>query len=82
MNRIKELDDGRGKMFFRLRTSLKQAEAALDDRSGPFNSGLSGNTGRAVDFHEGEKMDSKELKDLIRGAVKLNASHWTRRPSR
>jgi hypothetical protein len=48
--------------------------AALDDPSGLFNSSLEGNTRRAIDFHEGEKIDAKALKTLIRAAVKLNAS--------
>ena len=48
--------------------------AALDDPSGLFNSSLEGNTRRAIDFHEGEKIDEKALKALIRAAVKLNAS--------
>ena len=48
--------------------------AALEDPSGLFNSGLEGNTNRAIDFHEGEKIDQKALKALIRAAVKLNVS--------
>ena len=48
--------------------------AALDDPSGLFNSSLEGNTRRAIDFHEGEKIDEKALKALIRAAVKLNTS--------
>ena len=48
--------------------------AAVDDPSGLFNSSLEGNTRRAIDFHEGEKIDEKALKALIRAAVKLNAS--------
>ena len=47
--------------------------AALDDPSGLFNSSLEGNTRRAIDFHEGEKIDKAALKALIRAAVKLNA---------
>jgi hypothetical protein len=109
--RIKELDDWRGKMLARLRTLIKQADpevveewkwgipvwshdglictgetyknvvkmtfakgAALEDPSGLFNSSLDGNTRRAIDFHEGEKIDEKALKALIRAAVTLNAS--------
>ena len=109
--RIKELDDWRGKMLARLRTLIKQADpevveewkwggpvwshdglictgetyknvvkmtfakgAALDDPSGLFNSSLEGNTRRAIDFHEGEKIDAVALKALIRAAVTLNAS--------
>jgi hypothetical protein len=48
--------------------------AALDDPSGLFNSSLEGNTRRAIDFHEGEKIDEKALKALIRAAVKLNTT--------
>ena len=48
--------------------------AAVDDPSGLFNSSLEGNTRRAIDFHEGEKIDTKALKALIRAAVRLNAS--------
>ncbi len=48
--------------------------ASLDDPSGLFNSSLEGNTRRAIDFHEGEKIDEKALKALIRAAVDLNES--------
>ena len=48
--------------------------AALEDPSGLFNSSLAGNTRRAIDFHEGEKIDEEALKALIRAAVTLNAS--------
>jgi hypothetical protein len=48
--------------------------AALDDPAGLFNSSLGGKVRRAIDFHEGEKIDEKALKALIRSAVKLNAS--------
>ena len=46
--------------------------AALDDPSGLFNSSLEGNTRRAIDFHEGEKIDAQALKTLVRAAVTLN----------
>jgi hypothetical protein len=46
--------------------------AALKDPSGLFNSSLEGNTRRAIDFHEGEKIDEKALKILVRDAVALN----------
>jgi hypothetical protein len=46
--------------------------AALEDPSGLFNSSLEGNTRRAIDFHEGEQIDEKALKALIRAAVTLN----------
>ena len=48
--------------------------ASLDDPAGLFNSSLEGNTRRAIDFREGEKIDEKALKALIRAAVKLNTS--------
>ena len=48
--------------------------AALDDPAGLFNSSLEGNTRRAIDFHEGEKIDEKALKALVRAAVALNES--------
>src|SRR5271155_5276452 len=48
--------------------------AALDDPSGLFNSSLDGNTRRAIDFHEGEKLDEGALKTLVRAAVTLNES--------
>ena len=46
--------------------------AALPDPSGLFNSSLAGNVRRAIDIHEGEKIDEAALKDLIRAAVALN----------
>ena len=48
--------------------------AALKDPSGLFNSSLEGNVRRAIDFHQGEKIDEKALKALIKAAVKLNVS--------
>src|SRR6202045_425467 len=48
--------------------------ASLEDPSGLFNSSLAGNTRRAIDFHEGDKIDEKALKALIRAAVALNTS--------
>jgi hypothetical protein len=48
--------------------------AALKDPSGLFNSSLDGNTRRAIDFHEGEKINEKALKTLVRAAVTLNKS--------
>jgi hypothetical protein len=48
--------------------------ASLEDPSGLFNSSLEGNTRRAIDLHEGDKIDEKALKALIRAAVALNAS--------
>ena len=46
--------------------------ASLEDPSGLFNSSLEGNTRRAIDFREGDKLDEEALKALIRAAVALN----------
>jgi len=46
----------------------------LVDPAGLFNSSLEGNTRRAIDFHEGDKIDEKALTALIRAAVALNTS--------
>ena len=48
--------------------------ARLEDPAGLFNSSLEGNTRRAIDFHEGDKIDEKALKALIRAAVALNTA--------
>jgi len=48
--------------------------AAVDDPSGLFNSSLEGNVRRAIDIHEGEKINEKAFKALIRAAVALNTS--------
>ena len=48
--------------------------ASLEDPSGLFNSSLEGNTRRAIDIHEGDKIDEKALKALIRAAVAMNIS--------
>ncbi|MFZ0193573.1 MAG: DUF1801 domain-containing protein [Pseudolabrys sp.] len=119
--RIRQLDDWRGKMLSRLRALIKQADpevveewkwrgvpvwehagiictgetyknvvkmtfakgASLEDPSGLFNSSLEGNTRRAIDFHEGDKIDEKALQALIRAAVALNTSERaTARPVR
>lgn len=52
--------------------------AALKDPSRLFNSSLDGNTRRAIDFHEGEKIDEQALKTLLRAAVALNESRAKR----
>jgi hypothetical protein len=52
--------------------------AALEDPSSLFNSSLEGNTRRAIDFHEGGKIDEKAFKALIRAAVALNTSKPTK----
>jgi hypothetical protein len=54
--------------------------ASLEDPSGLFNSSLEGNTRRAIDFHEGDKIDEKALKALLRAAVALNTSSAAQRP--
>src|SRR5436309_16025884 len=57
--------------------------ASLPDPSGLFNSSLEGNTRRAIDIHEGDKIDEKALQALIRAAVALNTSaRPTARPVR
>src|SRR3989337_1981603 len=57
--------------------------ASLEDPSGLFNSSLEGNTRRAIDFHESDKIDDKALKALVRAAVALNTSvRATARPVR
>src|SRR5229473_4130959 len=48
--------------------------ASLEDPTGLFNSSLEGNTRRAIDIHEGDRIDEKALKALIRAAVALNIS--------
>src|SRR5207248_4989527 len=57
--------------------------ASLKDPSALFNSSLEGNVRRAIDFHEGDKIEEKALKALIRAAVALNTSvRATARPVR
>ena len=51
--------------------------ASLEDPSGLFNSSLEGNARRAIDIHEGDRIDEKALKALIRAAVALNTSTRT-----
>jgi hypothetical protein len=48
--------------------------ASLSDPAGLFNSSLEGNTRRAIDFHEGEKVNVRAFKALIRAAITLNTS--------
>ena len=55
--------------------------AALPDPAGLFNSSLDGNVRRAIDIHEGEKVDEAALKVLIRAAVALNVTSKSKRPS-
>ena len=54
--------------------------AALEDPAGLFNSSLDGNVRRAIDIHEGDKVDEVALKDLIRAAVALNLDLKAKRP--
>ena len=57
--------------------------AALEDPNHLFNAGLEAKTTRAIDFHEGDKIDEKALKTLVRAAVALNTSkHTAARPAR
>jgi hypothetical protein len=53
--------------------------AALEDPSGLFNSSLEGNVRRAIDIHEGDRIDEKALRALIRAAVALNTSSAAKR---
>ena len=53
--------------------------AALKDPAGLFNSSLDGNVRRAIDIHEGDKIDEKALQALIRAAVALNTSKKLKR---
>ena len=48
--------------------------ASLEDPSGLFNSSLEGNVRRAIDFHEGDKIDEEALEALVRSAVALNTA--------
>ena len=48
--------------------------AQLDDAAGLFNSSLEGNTRRAIDFHEGDTVDAKGFKALVKAAIALNQS--------
>jgi hypothetical protein len=56
--------------------------AALEDPAGLFNSSLDGNVRRAIDIREGEKINEKALKALIRAAVALNASKAKKKPAK
>jgi hypothetical protein len=53
--------------------------ASLDDPNGLFNSSLEGNTRRAIDFFEGDKVNATALKTLIRAAVALNSAKATKK---
>ena len=56
--------------------------AALKDPAGVFNSSLDGNVRRAIDIHEGDKVDAAALKDLVRAAVALNLKGTSKPKSR
>jgi hypothetical protein len=56
--------------------------ASLPDPAKLFNSSLEGNTRRAIDIHEGEKVDATAFKALIRAAIALNTSSGTSKPKR
>jgi hypothetical protein len=56
--------------------------ASLPDPAGLFNSSLEGNVRRAIDIHEGEKVNEKALKELIRAAVALNLRGKSQKPQR
>ena len=55
--------------------------ASLDDPAGLFNSSLEGKTRRAIDLHEGARIDEKALKALIRAAVAFNTAERTAKPA-
>jgi hypothetical protein len=54
--------------------------ATLEDRSGLFNAGFEAKATRAIDFHQGDKINVAALKELVRAAVALNASGGKRKP--
>jgi hypothetical protein len=56
--------------------------AGLEDPSGLFNSSLDGNVRRAIDIHEGEKINEAALKDLVRAAVALNLQNTSKAKSK
>ena len=56
--------------------------AGLDDPAGLFNSSLDGNVRRAIDIREGEKINEKALKALIRAAAELNVSKTKKKPAK
>jgi hypothetical protein len=55
--------------------------ASLEDPSGLFNSSLEGNTRRAIDFHEGDKINERALKNLVRAAVDYNQINLKKAPA-
>jgi len=56
--------------------------ASLDDPDGLFNSSLDARVWRAIDFHEGDKIDERALKSLVRSAIALNAAALKKKTSK
>jgi len=56
--------------------------ASLEDPAGVFNASLEGNTRRAIDLREGDEIDARALKALVRAAVALNTAQASTRPVR
>jgi hypothetical protein len=56
--------------------------ASLNDPAGLFNASLDGNVRRAIDIHEGEQVDARAFKALVRSAIDLNASRRKASPRR
>jgi hypothetical protein len=56
--------------------------ASLDDPAGLFNASLDGNVRRAIDIHEGDKLDAKALKALVRAAAELNVTNAASKTAR
>ena len=75
---IAELADWRGKSLARLRKLILAADPAIveewNDPHGLFNAGLEAKATRAIDLHEGDKINEPALKELIRAAAALNTS--------
>jgi hypothetical protein len=61
-------------------TMKKRKSGSKEGNPGLFNSNLERNTRRAIDFHEGDKIDERALTALIRAAVALNTSRAAQRP--
>ncbi len=66
---------------YKLVVKMTLTDASSNDPKGLFNSGLDGNARRAIDFHEGDKLDKSALKGLIRAAVNLNVSSGKKKGS-
>ena len=72
--KIAALDDWRGETYKNHVKMTFAKGASLEDPQHLFNSSLDGNVRRAIDIHEGEKIDARALKALFRAAVALNVS--------